>query len=444
MNSALQTQQNAPEYIAGFDEAAFAGPAFRDEPAPLKAAREEAFGLYKALPSPHARIEEWRRTDPARFPFAKPGGLKRLEFSSSFRPGPWDDQFDAVAAIGDGAFGIRDVTGVLKAKTVLVLPLAQAVAERPDLVAAYLRNPARGEAAGKFEALNDSFWNVGIFIHIPEGVELARGILIRCELAAPESVCVPRLLVAAGARSRAAVVEHLTSPDAPMIQTILSKQFHVASSANVRAITLQEWGANTYHIANDWARVERDGKLDWVTLNFGSRISKTSFGSDMAGEGASAELDGLYFATDEQHFDQRTLQVHSSARTASRLLYKGAVSDKARSVYQGLIVARPGANGVDAYQKNNNLVLSDGARVDSLPGLQIDTDDLKCSHGSTIGNLDPEELFYLRSRGLDLNEARRMLIKGFCEDITGRIPYEFVRDAVSKQVDARLKTTEYR
>ena len=107
-------------------------------------------------------------------------------------------------------------------------------------------------------------------------------------------------------------------------------------------------------------------------------------------------------------------------------------------MYQGLIIARPGANGVDAYQKNNNLVLSDGARADSLPGLQIDTDDLKCSHGSTIGNLDAEELFYLRSRGLDENEARRILIKGFCEDIAGRIPYEFVREAVSKQVDSRI------
>ena len=432
------TERKAPEYIAGFDEAAFAGLDVRNEPAILKTAREEAFSLYKALPSPHARIEEWRRTDPARFPFAKLVGVKSLEFSSSFRPGPWDDQFDAVVAIGDGAFSIRDVTGVLKAKTVLVLPLGQAAAERPDLVANHLKNHARGEAAGKFETLNDSFWNVGIFIHIPEGVELARGILVRYELAAPESVCVPRLLVVAGARSKAAVVEHLTSPDAPVIQTVMSKELYVASSANVRVITLQEWGANTYHIANDWARVEREGKVDWVTLNFGSRISKMSFGSDVAGEGASAELDGLYFATGEQHFDQRTLQVHSSPRTTSNLLYKGAVKDKARSVYQGLIIARPGANGVDAYQKNNNLVLSDGARADSLPGLQIDTDDLKCSHGSTIGNLDPEELFYLRSRGLDENEARRMLIKGFCEDIAGRIPHEFVRDAVSRQVDSRM------
>ena len=434
----LQTQTKPPEYIAGFDEAAFNGLDSRNEPSFVKTAREEAFDLYKALPSPHSRMEEWRRTDPARFPFAKLAAPKKMSFSAEFAPGEWDGQFDVVVAIGDDSFGIRDVSGVLKAQTILVQPLEEAAGKHPELVGDHLKNHARGEAAGKFETLNDSFWNVGIFIHIPEGVELARGILVRYELAAPESVCVPRLLVVAGARSKAAVVEHLTSPDAPVIQTVMSKELYVASSANVRVITLQEWGANTYHIANDWARVEREGKVDWVTLNFGSRISKMSFGSDVAGEGAGAELDGLYFATGEQHFDQRTLQVHSSPRTTSNLLYKGAVKDKARSVYQGLIIARPGANGVDAYQKNNNLVLSDGARADSLPGLQIDTDDLKCSHGSTIGNLDPEELFYLRSRGLDENEARRMLIKGFCEDIAGRIPYEFVKDAVSKQVDSRI------
>ena len=438
MNTALQTEKRAPEYILGFDEAAFNGLDSRNEPSFVKVAREEAFSLYKSLPSPHGRMEEWRRTDPARFPFAKLAGLKKLGFSAVSAPGEWDDQFDVVVTIADDSFGIRDVSGVLKAQTILVQPLEDAAGKHPELVRDHLKNHARGEAAGKFETLNDSFWNVGIFIHIPAGVELTRGILIRYNLMLPQSVCVPRLLVVAGERSKATVVEHMTSPDAPLIQTVMAKEFYIAPSANVRVISLQEWGANTFHIANDWARIEREGKIDWVTLNFGSRLSKMSFGSDVVGEGASAELDGLYFATGEQHFDQRTLQVHSSPRTTSNLLYKGAVKDKARSVYQGLIIARPGANGVDAYQKNNNLVLSDGARADSLPGLQIDTDDLKCSHGSTIGNLDPEQLFYLRSRGLDENEARRILIKGFCEDIAGRIPYEFVREAVSRQVDSRI------
>jgi len=265
-----------------------------------------------------------------------------------------------------------------------------------------------------------------------------RGILIFHDLKSPQSVIVPRLLVVAGERSKATIVEQMVSPSEALIQTVMAKELYVAQAAILRMITLQEWGANTFHIANDWARVEREGKIDWVTLNFGSRLSRMSFGSDAVGEGASAELDGLYFATGVQHFDQITLQVHSAPHTTSNLLYKGVVKDKAHSVYQGMIIAREGADGVDAYQKNNNLVLSDGARADSLPGLRIDTDDLKCSHGSTIGNLDADQLFYLRSRGLDENEARRTLIKGFCEDIAGRIPYEFVRAAVTREIDARI------
>ena len=439
MNSELQTEKRAPEYVAGFGETAFADLDFWNEPLILKTAREEAFALYKALPLPHSRMEEWRRTDPVRFPFAELVPLKKTVFSTESAPSQRDDSFDVVVTIDDESFSIRDVSGVLKAQTILVLPLEEAAAKHPELVRDHLRNRARGEAAGKFETLNDSFWNVGLFIHIPAGVELGRGILVCYNLKAPQSVCVPRLLVVAGERSKATVVEHMTSLDASVIQTVMAKELYVAPSANVRVITLQEWGANTYHIANDWARVERAGKVDWVTLNFGSRISKMSFGSDVVGEGASAELDGLYFATGDQHFDQRTLQIHSSPRTTSNLLYKGAVKDKARSVYQGLIVAKAGACGVDAYQRNNNLVLSDGARVDSLPGLQIDNDDLKCSHGSTIGNLDPEPLFYLRSRGLDENAARRILIKGFCEEVAARIPYEFIREAVSRQVDSRME-----
>lgn len=439
MNSELQTEKRAPEYVAGFAETAFAGLDSWNEPLILKTAREEAFSLYKSLPSPHGRMEEWRRTDPARFPFAKLAAVKKIAFSTKSAPSQWDEQFDVVVAIEDESFSIRDVSGVLKAQTILVLPLEEAAAKHPKLVRDHLKSHARGQTAGKFETLNGSFWNVGIFIHIPAGVELGRGILVRYDLKSPQSVCVPRVLVVAGERSKATVVEHMTSPDASVIQTVMSKEFHIAPSANVRAIALQEWGANTFHIANDWVRVEREGKVDWVTLNFGSRISKMSFGSDVVGEGASAELDGLFFATGDQHFDQRTLQIHSSPRTTSNLLYKGAVKDKARSVYQGLIIARPGANGVDAYQKNNNLVLSDGARADSLPGLQIDNDDLKCSHGSTVGNLDPGQLFYLRSRGLGENAARRILIKGFCEEVAVRIPYEFIREVISRQVDSRME-----
>jgi Fe-S cluster assembly protein SufD len=438
MNAVLPSEAKASEYIVGFDEAGFHALDRWKEPSFVKAAREEAFRLYKTLPSPHSRMEAWRRTDPARFPFKSLKALSKLTISDDLPPHEWDRQFDAVVTIEDGRFGVRDVSGVLKNRIVTVLPMEEAMVKHPEFLRDHIKNRARGVTAGKFEVLNDAFWNVGVFVHIPAGVELLRGILVLYDLNLPQSVIVPRLLIAAGERSKATIMERMASPDAALIQTVMSKELYVAQSAILRMITLQEWGANTFHIANDWTRIEREGKIDWITLNFGSRLSRMSFGSDAVGEGASAELDGLYFATGDQHLDQITLQVHSAPHTTSNLLYKGVVKDKARSVYQGMIIAREGANGVDAYQKNNNLVLSDGARADSLPGLRIDTDDLKCGHGSTIGSLDADQLFYLRSRGLDETEARRTLIKGFFEDIAGRIPYEFVREAVTREIDARI------
>ena len=243
--------------------------------------------------------------------------------------------------------------------------------------------------------------------------------------------------MAIGSGSRAVLMEAMTSPDEAALMALMGKDLVVGDNAQVKVVSLQEWGAGTAHLSSDWAVAGRDSKIEWMTLNLGGRLSKTRFGCDVAGPGANAELNGLYFASGEQHFDQKTLQVHSAPNTFSNLLYKGAVKDKSYSVYQGLIIARPGAVKVDAYQKNNNLVLNDGARADSLPGLEIDTDDLKCSHGSTIGNLDDEQIFYLRSRGLDEAAARRILMRAFFEEIVGRLPYDFlknhVRDAVERK-----------
>ncbi len=436
----VQTQERKVEYVAGFDDGRFGAQNGRAEPAWLKELREEAFAAYQAAPMPTSRVEEWRRTDPALFPFAKAQALPRLPRVDAGAASAWDEHFDAVVSITDAGVAITDVSGAMKAGQIVVLPLAEAAEKHPDIMRARLRESMSRAGRGKFEMLNDAFWNTGVFVMVPPGVELPRGILIRYDLRREGSVIVPRVLVVAGERSKATVLEHLVSAVDALTLTVMSKDLYLEAEARLKVITLQEWGRNTHHIVNDWALVARAAQVDWVTLNFGSRRSKMRFGSDVAGEGAAAELDGLYFATGEQHFDQKTLQVHSAPNTYSRLLYKGAAKDTAHSIYQGLIIARPGAVHVDAYQKNNNLVLNDGARADSLPGLEIDTDDLKCSHGSTIGNLDDEQVFYLRSRGLDPAEARRTLIRGFFQEVAGRIPYEFVQEAVQRHIEEKIES----
>ncbi len=427
------------DFIPGFDEDRFSGMDTSSEPAVLQAKREEGFNDYRALPSPTNRTEEWRRTDPALFPFAEMERLPQVKSVPEMPEGEWDRHLDVVVSVDHGSMAIADRSGVLADGRIHVMSLADAAERHPELVRDHLQGRALPSKTGKFEALNDAFWNAGLCVHIPEGVELPKGVLIRCSIEADRSVFIPRLLVVAGKRSRATIAEHLVSPDAISMMAVMEKELYVGEAANLQMITLQEWGLNSCQIANDWALVERDARINWFMLNFGSRLGKMRFGSDVAGPGAAADLDGIFCLNGEQHMDQKTLQIHSSADTYSRLLYKGAVRDRAYSVYQGLIIARRDAVRVDAYQTNNNLVLNKGARADSIPGLEIDADDLKCSHGSTHGNIDPEQLYYLRARGISEAEARKILILGFYDEVVERIPLDFIREHVRRKIDRKLE-----
>ncbi len=434
----LQVEQTM-DMLPGFDHELFASVQAGGEPAVLAAKREEAFRKYLAIPSPTHTDEEWRRTDPALFPFAELKRLPTLPQVEGLPQSVWDAEFDVVVAVQSDAFAIMRRNNVAAEKGITVLSLAEAAEQKPELIGKYLQGRALPAQSGKHEALNDAFWNFGLFVHIPDNVEWEKGVLIRYSMEISDSLLIPRLVVVAGRNSRAVITEHLESPDTIRFMAVSQRELYVAENAHFKLVSLQEWGRNSFQISNDWGLVERDANLNWITLNFGTSRSKMKFGSDVAGPGAAADMDGIFFASGEQHMDQRTLQIHSSSDTYSRLLYKGAVKDRGRSVYQGLIIARPGAICVDAYQTNNNLVLNDGARADSIPGLLIDADDLKCSHGSTIGNLDPEQLFYLRSRGMSEQDARRALIRGFFEEVVERIPQAFIRDIVHQNIERKME-----
>lgn len=425
--------------LPGFDEELFASVLTQGEPAILTAKREEAFRKYLTIPSPKRTDEEWRRTDPALFPLGDMRRLPMLKQVDEHPESPWDAEFDVVVSVRPDSFAIMHRNDTAKKLGVTVLSLADAAEKRPDLVDEYLRGRAVPAESAKYEAFNDAFWNFGLFVHVPDKIEWDRGLLVRYAMDSADSLLIPRFVAVAGKHSRAVAAEHLESPDAIRFMAVPQRELYVDEDANFKLVSLQEWGLNSYQISNDWGLVQRDANLNWLTLNFGAARSKMKFGSDVAGPGSAADMDGIFFAAGEQHMDQRTLQIHSSADTYSRLLYKGAVKDTGRSVYQGLIIARPGAIRVDAYQTNNNLVLNEGARADSIPGLLIDADDLKCSHGSTTGNLDPEQLFYLRSRGLNEDDARRALIMGFFEEVVDRIPQEFIRNIVHKNIESKME-----
>lgn len=435
--SAVTLIQEGAPWIVGYDEAAFRAVAGVTPHPAERAAREAAFRRYAAAPTPHSKMEEWRHTDPASLPFAR---LPRLPSLSEclVSAHEWDTAFDIVIAVTERGWQVIDRVGLVAQGAVSVWDLSKALVEGVTSEEEISLWSPRPDQVDKVVLLADAFWSVGFYVKVAPGVEVPRGMLIRCANAASSNALIGRLVVQMGSRSRMTVFERHDSLHRADVLSVFSKRINVAEAARVSWTTLRMESDRAVHIADEWVSLERDARVEWTICNLGGRLIKGRFTGDARQAGAAVELDGLYFACGEQHMDQKTLQAHSSPNTFSRLLYKGVVKDRAYSVYQGRIIAWPGAVRVDAYQKNNNLVLNDGARADSMPGLQIDADDLKCGHGSTIGNLDNEQLFYLRSRGIDEQTARAVLIHGFFEEILQRLLFEPAREAVAQQITARI------
>ena len=423
--------------LAGFTEAEFTDLG-SNEPTVLRAKREAAFAAYAQVSAPHALDEEYRRTDPKWFGFGKYSRLADLQATNGHDTAPWDAEFDVVVSVSDTGFHIEDQTGVLKDGLITVSTLADAAEKDAARIEKYMYWNAKDGEGRKYRLLTDAFYNFGLFVDIPAKVTLPKGILIRYELTAENASLLPRVLCLAGTQSVATIVEHYHSLDGLAHQFVAHREFYLEAAADLKVISMQDWGNKAIHLCEDWAKVARDAKIDLINISLGSRVSKSMAACDTAEENSNAYLGGLYFADKRQHFDQKTLQIHSAPNTYSNMLYKGAAKDKAYSVYHGYIRAAYGAIGVDSYQTNNNLLLTQGARADSIPGLIIDADDLACSHGATIGNLDPEQYYYLRARGIDALEARKMLVLGFFEEVVQRVPYAPLQDRLHKIIEAKL------
>jgi Fe-S cluster assembly protein SufD len=215
-------------------------------------------------------------------------------------------------------------------------------------------------------------------------------------------------------------------------------EINIEAGANLRFVELQSWGEHVWNFAHKRARVGRDANIDWVFAAVGSQLTKDFSDLDLVGEGAVGRMSGFYFTDRNQHLDHDTQQNHLAPNTTSDLLFKGALMEQSRSVWQGMIYVAPGAQKTDGYQANRNLVLSRQARADSIPGLEIMADDVRCTHGATVGKIDPDELFYLRSRGIQLPDAERLIVEGFFEPIMQRIPFEGVKNRLNQAINRKM------
>jgi Fe-S cluster assembly protein SufD len=211
-------------------------------------------------------------------------------------------------------------------------------------------------------------------------------------------------------------------------------EIRVSPGANLRFVELQSWGEHVWNFSHERAQVERDANLDWIFGAIGSHLTKNFSDLDLTGRGATGRMSGFYFTDGVQHLDHDTQQNHLAQNTTSDLLFKGALRERSRSVWQGMIYVAPEAQKTDGYQANRNLVLSSQARADSIPGLEILADDVRCTHGATVGKIDADQVFYLRSRGIPYHEAERLIVEGFFDPIMQRIPFEGVRSRFQEAI----------
>ncbi len=377
----------------------------------LREKRRRAFEAYERLPMPSRTDEEWRRTD-----------VSRLDPASFWR---FEKEMHTLTK-GDGPSGV------------IVTSLRDAAEKHADLLQPYLFSLVDADR-DRFSALHAALFTGGVFVYVPDGVTVARPITARHFSHETGTSVLPHTVIVAGKGAKFDYLdEYIAGNDDEAGYRTGSAEIFLGEGAEVGYVSLQKWGRNAWHFGDQRARVGRDAKLKLFNITLGGRFSKTRVEASLVGQGAEAELKAIYFASGEQFFDFHTLQDHQVGNTRSDLLFKGALQDEARTVYAGLIKIEKHAARSDAYQANRNLVLSDKAKATSIPMLEIDNNDVRCTHGATVGPVDPNHLFYLLSRGIPLPAARRMLVEGFFGQVLDRIPFEEARTLVATELESRL------
>lgn len=417
-----------------------------DEPQWLQARREEAWAIYEGTPMPTTALEEWRYTDLKRVLDldALSLGTADVEAPSEY-PQPlqqaMDDDREAAGhlVLINGRVVHTDIRDDLKASGVALLSLRDAVTEHPELLQQYLATEAVPASEGKFAALNAALWSDGVFLHVPKGVRLEQPIRVTRWFDQPGAAFFSRTLIVAEPTSQVSYVDEILSADfEAQVLTSSAVEVITKDGAQVQYVAVQRMGRGAFYQSQQRTLAYRDSTLDTLNVNLGASISRVDLNARLLGPGANSDMLGLYFGDDDQHFDHNTSQDHVAPHARSDLLYKGALDDHSRAVFRGIIRVAPGAQHTDAYQTNRNMLLADEARADSLPNLEIEADDVKCSHGATVGQLDEESLFYLMSRGLPRERAERLVVLGFLGEVLSRLPLGGVVEKVTRAIELKL------
>jgi FeS assembly protein SufD len=296
---------------------------------------------------------------------------------------------------------------------------------------------------GKFAAAASALAEFGAVLRIPGGCRVEKPLLARLEAGKAGSAAFSHSIIRLEAGASAVLVldfsSRPTATDSPSALHVGILELQLEEGAELTLVELQQFSPRTWNITHERASLENGARLHWVYGALGARLSKNFIETSLKGEGAEVKMHGFYFASAKQVFDLDTQQDHLAPHTTSDLLYKGAVAGNARTVWEGMIYVAPQAMQADGFQANRNLVLSAGAEVNALPGLEILADDVRCSHGATIGRLDEDELFYLQTRGIPRKEAEQLVMEGFFGEVVAQVPVEALQTELKKLIVAKFK-----
>ena len=413
----------------------------RSEPDWVTEMRRSAWEVFESKPVPSLRDEEWMRTDIRLFKWN--ADLLSVPDAGSATPGEGllkknvDLGGDLVQVNGNVAK--HALNAGLASRGVVFLPLEQALREKGALVREHLFKRAFNVGYDKFSALHAAAFTGGALVYIPRGVKVEQPLRLHSIMTdggVDRGHCL--VILEDGAELTLLAECESETPNSAGLHCG-GVELVVGPNASLRYVNLQNWGDRVWHFAHKKGVVGARGALQWTIGALGSRLAKVNQHVELAGEHAQAQVNGVMFTEGKQHLSYHTLQHHRAPHCKSDLLYEGALQDESRTVWRGMIKVDPGAHKTDGYQRNDNLMLSESARADSIPGLEIEADDVRCTHGATVGRVEDEMVFYAQSRGLTKKEAVRTIVSGFFQKVFDRITLESVRDALGEAIGKRVR-----
>ncbi len=412
-------------------------------PAWFREQQRAAWKQFEALPAPNRKDQAWRFSNVDLLDLSSfvrgplPPGGQRSEIIEQSRG------LAEVAArliFADDHLLHRDVLpDKLRERGVIFQPLERAMIEHPDLFRKHFMSQPATLGSAKYSALHQALATSGTFLFVPRGVEIEKPIEIFHWLSRENSAVFPHLLLVTDELAMVTVIEHFRSVDRQMPGFACGVNDLIAGpGAKVTYVCAQNWGDQVRALQMNTTTVDHDAAALSLNVHLGANYSRFESLSRLMGEGARSDLLAVSVADHDQEFDARTLQDHASPHTTSDLLYKNALNDRARSIFGGLIRVEPHAHFTDAYQKVRNLLLSDEAEADSMPGLEIMADNVKCSHGATTGQIDEDEMFYLRSRGIPVAVARQLVVAGFLNEVIQRLNHAAISEHLHGLIEAKF------